>query len=151
MILFFDRFWEPKWSQNGAKWGARVRQKSIKNVLDFWIDFLMRFWSQNGSQNGIQNDIKPIKNHSRTISAWKNVIFSKIAPRLHENTIFEDPGSPKYSQNWPNTFQEQLKNPTEILNEFWMILIRFWTNLNEFWMNLRNYDWILFEWFLNEF
>ena len=128
--LIFDRFLKPKLHQNGPKMGAKIHPKSIQNLIDFFIDFWMRFWSQNGSRNGPQDHQKSWKNQSRTVSGLKNVIFSKIAPRLHENTIFEGSGSPKRSQNWPKTVQEPLQNPTEMLIEFWidflLILAPFW-------------------------
>ena len=90
----------------------------------------MWFWSQNAPQNGSQNHPKSVKNQSRTVSGLKNVIFSKIAPRLGETLIFEGPGSPKPSQNQPKMLQEPIKNPTKISIEFWMdfvvILASFW-------------------------
>ena len=61
----------------------------------------------------------------------KNVICSKIAPRLHENLIFDGSASPKHSQNQPKPLQETIKNPTEIWIEFW---IDFWLILVPFWL-----------------
>ena len=104
--------------------------KSIQNLIYFLIDFWMRFWSQNEPQNGTQNHKKSFTNQSRTACGLKNVIFLKLAPRLHESSIFEGPGSSKHSHNLPKTVQEPLQNPTEILIEFWidflLILAPFW-------------------------
>ena len=125
-ILIFDRFLEPKLGQNGSKLDAQILPKSIQNLIDVLIDFWMRFWSQNDAQNHQQL----FKNLSRTESDLKNVIFSKIAPRYHESSIFEGPGCRKQYQNWAKTVQEPLKNPIEILIEFWivfsLILALFW-------------------------
>ena len=113
--LISDRFLEPKLGQKGAKLGAKILPKSIQNLIDFLIDFWMRFWSQNGSQNGSQNHQKSFKNHSRTESGLKNVIFSKLAPRLHENTIFEVSGTSKFSK----IDQKRSRNHSKIRLKFW--------------------------------
>ena len=80
--------------------------------------------------NGSQNYPKSIKNPSQTESGLKNVIFSKIAPRLHETLIFEGPGSPKHPQSQPKTL---LKNRIDFCIDFWtvffLILAPFWDPL----------------------
>ena len=83
LALIFERFFQLKLVQNGAILGFQILPKSIQNLMTFFIDFWMRFWSQNAPQNSSQNHAKSIKNPSKTESGLKNVIFLKIAPRLH--------------------------------------------------------------------
>ena len=129
---FLDRFLEPKLSQNGPKMRAKIHPKSIQNLIHVFIDFGMRFWCQNAPRNGPQDHQKSWKYPPTPLSDLKNMLFSKIAPRLHENTIFEDSRSSKYCQNWPQMVQKLFQNPTEFLIEFW---IDFWSILVPFWLS----------------
>ena len=83
----------------GPPLAAQSPSRSDPKIHQFFRRFLNPVWCRFGSQNDFQIHPKSLKNQSKTESGLKNVIFSKIAPRLHENTIFEDSGSPKPSQN----------------------------------------------------
>ena len=117
---------DPNLTPFGSQNRPKIHPKSDRFFDRFLDTILMPKWCPNGSQN----HPKSIKNPSQTEPDLKNVIFSKIAPRLGETLIFEGPRSPKRSQNRPKTVQEPIKNPTKNSIEFWidflMILGSFW-------------------------
>ena len=81
---FLDRFWMPKWSQNGPK----IDKISIKNrntfLIALLIDILM-FLGAASLQKTMISHRRSLKNHERRLFAKRSPTVPKMSPTLRQN------------------------------------------------------------------